>query len=252
MIPLKSAKEIKIMKVGGRKLAGVFEQIKVKPGMSLKEIDSLAEQLIEKQGGKPSFKMVRGYHWATCLNVNQGVVHGVPTDYQLRAGNILSIDIGLFYQGLHTDMARTIGVRSQESGVKSQDEKFLEAGRKALARATQAAQSGNRVGHISKAIEDEIKESNYQPIKALVGHGVGKKLHESPQIPCYLKGKISDTEELKLGMTLAIEVIYTQGKPKVVVNDNGWTVETADGQLAALFENTVAIAKQGPLVLTQA
>ena len=114
MIPLKSAKEIKVMKAGGKKLAWVMRQIKVKPGMNLKEIDSLAEKLIKKQGGKPSFKMVKGYHWASCLNVNQGVVHGVPTDYQLKEGDLLSLDIGMFYQGLHTDMARTIRVGKKE------------------------------------------------------------------------------------------------------------------------------------------
>jgi len=261
MIPLKSAKEIKIMREGGRRLFWVFKQIKIKPGMRLKEIDRLAEELIEKQGGKPSFKMVEGYHWASCLNVDQGVVHGVPTNYRLKKGDILSIDIGMFYQGLHTDMARTLCVRSQKSipkesreagKVKSQDEAFLEAGKKALAKAIKAAQPGNRVGHISQAIEKEIKKHSFQPIRALVGHGVGKKLHEPPAIPCYLKGKITETERLKPGVTLAIEIIYTQGKPKVVVDNDGWTVETADGQLAGLFEDTVAITQKGPLVLTQA
>lgn len=227
-------------------MAWVMGQIKIKPGMSLKEIDRLAEQLIEKQGGKPSFKMVEGYHWASCLNVNQGVVHGVPNDYQLKDGDLLSIDIGMFYQGLHTDMARTIRV-----GKKNQDEKFLEAGKRALAKAVQAAKAGNRVGHISQAIEKEIKRHGFQPIQALVGHGVGKKLHEPPAIPCYLKGEITETEKLKSGMTLAIEIIYTQGKPKVVVNNDGWTVKTADGQLAGLFENTVVVTKRGPRVLTK-
>ena len=247
MIPLKSDKEIEIMREGGKRLTWVFKQLKIKPGMSLKEIDSLAERLIEKQGGKPSFKMVEGYHWATCLNVNQGVVHGVPSDYRLKKGDLLSIDLGLFYQGFHTDVAKTIRV-----GKESQDKKFLETGKKALAKAIKAAQPGNRVGHISQAIEKEIKKNGFQPIRALVGHGVGKKLHEPPAIPCYLKGKITETEKLKPGMTFAIEVIYTQGKPKVVVNDDGWTVETADGELAALFEDTVAIAKKEPLVLAQA
>lgn len=249
MIPLKSAKEIEIMRIGGKKLAWVMEQIRIKSGMSLKEIDSLAKQLIEKQGGKPSFRMVKGYHWATCLNVNQGVVHGVPSDYRLKKGDWLSIDLGFFYQGFHTDMARTVRIRNQESGVRS--DKFLEAGKKALAKAIKAAQSSNRVGHISQSIEKEIKKYGLQPIRALVGHGVGRRLHEPPAIPCYLKGKIADTERLEPGMTLAIEVIYTQGKPKVVVKNDGWTVETADGQLAGLFEDTVAVTKQGPVVLTK-
>lgn len=250
MIPLKSAKEIEIMKEGGKKLAWVMGKIKVKPGMSLKEINSLAEQLIEKQGGKHSFKMVEGYHWASCLNVNQGVVHGVPNDYRLKDGDVLSIDIGMFYQGLHTDMSNSIVVGAGPDKWIGKRE-FLTAGVEALRAATQVAQPGNRVGHISQAIEREIKKHGFQPIRALVGHGVGKKLHEPPQIPCYLKGKISDTEKLKPGMTLAIEVIYTQGRPGVIVKEDGWTVETMDKKLAALFENTVAVMRQGPIVLTK-
>lgn len=251
MIPLKLAKEIEIMHQGGKKLAWVMEQIKVKPGMSLKEIDSLAERLIKKQGGKPSFKMVEGYHWATCLNVNQGVVHGVPTSYQLRDSDVLSIDMGMFYQGFHTDMSNSVVVGAGP-GKWIGEREFLSAGVEALKKAIQAAQPGNRVGHISQAIEKEIKKHGFQPIRALVGHGVGKKLHEPPQIPCFLRGKITETEKLKPGMVLAIEVIYTQGRPEVVISNDGWTVETADGQLAALFENTVAITKKGPIVLTQA
>lgn len=246
MIPLKSAKEIKIMREGGKRLAWVFKQLKIKPGMSLKEIDSLVEKLIEKQKGKPSFKTVEGYFWATCLNINQGVVHGVPTNYRLKKGDMLSIDIGIFYKGFHTDKAETIRV-----GRKNQNEKFLKTGRRALSKAVDAAQPGNRVGHISQAIEKEIEKYGFQPIRALVGHGVGKKLHESPQIPCFLKGEITETEKLKPGMVLAIEVIYTQRKHKVVVNDDGWTVETADGKSAGLFEDTVAVTKKGPLVLTR-
>ncbi len=246
MIPIKSAEEIEVMQQGGRKLAWVFKQLKIEPGMSLKEIDYLIERLIKKQKGRPSFKMVEGYYWASCLNVNQGVVHGVPADYQLKAGDILSIDIGMFYQGFHTDKAETIRV-----GRKDQSERFLIAGRKALAKAVDAALPGNRVGHISQAMEKEIKKHGFQPIRALVGHGVGRKLHESPQIPCFLKGEIAATEKLKPGMVLAIEVIYTKGKYEMVVNDDGWTVETADGQLAGLFEDTVAVTKRGPLNLTQ-
>lgn len=249
MIPLKSAEEIEIMREGGKRLAWVFEQIKIKPGMRLREIDRFAEELIEKREGRPSFKMVEGYHWATCLNVNQGVVHGLPTDYRLKEGDILSVDIGMFYKGWHTDAARTIRIKNEELGMKN--ESFLEAGKEALEKAIQAAQPGNRVGHISQAIERTIKEKGYLPIKALTGHGVGKKLHEPPQIPCYLKGKIEETDELKPGMVLAIEVIYAQGKPDVVLKDDGWTIETADRKPAALFEDTVVVTKEGPLILTR-
>lgn len=246
MIPVKTAKEIELMREGGRKLAGVLDQVlrAVKPGVSLKELDQLAESLIEKRGGKPSFKMVKGYNWATCININQGVVHGVPGNYRLRNNDLVSIDIGLFYKGLHTDIARTVPVQTKK-------DIFLKTGEKALKKAIKATKPGNRVGHISKAIGKEIKKSGFSPVKALTGHGVGKKLHEDPQIPCFLKGKIKRTPELAPGMTLAIEVIYTQGKPDVVLADDGWTVKTADGGVAGLFEDTVVVTAKGGKVLTK-
>lgn len=246
MIPLKSIKEIKIMSEGGKRLARVMKEVlgKIKPGLNLKEIDFWVDELIKKQGGKPSFKMVKGYRWATCLNFNQGVVHGIPTDYELKKEDLLSLDMGFFYQGFHTDMARTIRVDGKKVD-------FLKAGEKALTEAVKAAKPGNRVGHLSLAIEKEIKKNGLTPIQALVGHGVGRKLHEAPQIPCFLKGRAEETEELKPGMTLAIEVIYTKGGPDVTVKSDGWTIETADGQLAALFEDTVAVMSQRTKRLTQ-
>lgn len=248
MIPIKSAREIEIMREGGRRLAQVLEQVlqAVKPGVSLKELDQLAESLIEKKRGKPSFKMVKGYDWATCININQGVVHGIPSEYRLKDGDVVSLDLGMFYRGLHTDAARTVKVGKKKGEVG----KFLEAGENALKKAIKAAKPGNRVGHISLTIERAIKKTGFTPIEALTGHGIGKKLHESPPIPCFFKGKIEETSQLKPGMTLAIEVIYTQGKPEVVLKDDGWTVETADGQLAGLFEETVVVTKKKPLVLT--
>lgn len=246
MISVKTTEEIELMREGGRKLAWVLDQVlrAVKPGASLKELDQLAESLIEKKGGKPSFKMVKGYNWATCININQGVVHGVPGNYRLRNGDLVSVDIGMFCQGLHTDMARTVPVQTKK-------DIFLKTGEKALKKAIKATKPGNRVGHISKAIGKEIKKAGFSPVKALTGHGVGKKLHEDPQIPCFLKGKIERTPELAPGMTLAIEVIYTQGKPDVVLADDGWTVKTADGKLAGLFEDTVVITAKGGKVLTK-
>lgn len=234
MIPIKTPAEIKKMREGQKRLAKVLAQVlkAARPGVSLFKLDQLAESLIEKQGGKPSFKMVPGYKWATCINVNQGVVHGIPGKYRLKVGDVMSVDMGMFYKGLHTDEAWTVSVQSNE-------ENFLEGGRRALKAAIRAAKPGNRVGHISQVIEREIKKAGLSPIRALMGHGVGRKLHEEPQIPCYLPGKIRATPLLKRGMTLAIEVIYAWGEPNLVLSNDGWTVETADGSLAALFEKTV-------------
>jgi len=241
MIPLKSPAEIKIMAEGRRRLRKVLSQViqAGQPGVNLVELDQLAESLIKKQGGQPSFKMVPGYQWATCLNINQGVVHGVPNRYRLKAGDLLSVDLGIFYKGFHTDEAWTIQLATRNSQLVTENDKFLEAGKKALKAAILAAKPGNRVGHISQAIEREIKKSDFLPVRALTGHGVGRSLHEEPQIPCYLAKKIKTTPLLKKGMVLAIEVIYTRDKQDLVLLDDNWTFETEDGSLAALFEKTV-------------
>jgi len=250
MIPIKTEKEIEIMKEGGKKLALVFTEVlkRIKHGVSLKELDNLAEELIIKQGGFPSFKTARGYHWTTCININEGVVHGIPNDYQIKEGDLVSLDMGMLYKGFHTDMARTLWVRNPKS--KIQNPKFLRAGREALKMAIKAAKAGNRVGHISAAIEKVIRRAGFSPVEDLAGHGVGKKLHEEPQIPCFLARPIAQTPVLQPGMTLAIEVIYTWGKPNLVLAGDGWTIETADGKPAGLFENTVLVTKKEPVILT--
>jgi len=247
MIPIKTEKEIKLMGEGGERLFRVMDSLlkRVELGVKLSELDRLAEALIKKEGGKPSFKIVPDYHWATCININQGVVHGIPTDYQVKKGDLVSLDIGMFYQGLHTDMARTIKAGGGES-------KFLKAGTTALKKAIQKGKAGNYVGHISQAIEREIKKFGFNPVWALIGHGVGRKLHEAPQIPCFLGGKVEETPELKPGMTLAIEVIYAEGNPAVVLVKDGWTVKTRDGSLAGLFEDTILVTETQPLILTVA
>jgi len=252
-IPIKNKEEIKVMKEGVKRLRRILRRVlnKAKPGIRLSQLDRLAESLIEKQKGLPSFKMVPGYKWATCINVNQGVVHGIPDNYRLKENDVISIDMGMKFGGLNVDEAWTILVqsanlrpelRSRECKVQSEEKKkFLEAGKKALKAAIRVAKAGNRVGHISLAIEKEIKKSGLSPIQALTGHGVGRKLHEEPKIPCYLQEKIVVTPLLKPGMTLAIEVIYSKGSPELILKNDGWTLETADGSLAALFEKTVFV-----------
>lgn len=257
MISIKTEEEIKTMKKGGKILAWVMKKIiqRAKPGVSTLELDKLAEKLIEKGGGRASFKMVPRYHWATCMCVNDCVVHGIPGKYQLKEGDILGIDIGVFYKGFHTDMARTLRVRSQNSKLKTQGDaidKFLKTGKMALKEAVSQVKVGNRVGHISKVIQDTIENRGYSVVKTLVGHGVGRDLHEEPQIPCFLKGKIESTPLLKKGMMLAIEVIYNLGEGEVILKESdSWTILTKDGKLSGLFEDTVAITEKGRVVLTK-
>lgn len=238
------------MRQGGKLLGRVMTEVlaQAKPGLRLVGLDSLAESLIKKFGGQPSFKMVPGYHWATCLNINQGVVHGIPNQYQLQQNDLLSVDIGFFYQGFHTDMARTVGVKERDD--KEKKDKFLTAGEQALREAINVVKPGKRVGHISRTIEGVIKRAGFAPVRVLTGHGVGKGLHEEPQIPCFLAGRISETPRLRPGMTLALEVIYAQGDSGVILEKDGWTISTRDRSLAGLFEDTVVVTADDSLALT--
>ncbi len=245
---LKTDKEIKIMAEGGRKLSEIKHKLanEVHVGGNAYEIDKLADDLIAKSGGEASFKKVPGYYWATCINVNAGIVHGIPKkELVFKKGDLVSIDVGLFYKGFHTDTSISVGLNLT---TKHQD--FLDTGKAALKKAISQMKVDNRVYDISKAMEDTIKNAGYSPVESLVGHGVGKFLHEEPQIPCFVYDKRKNTPELQVGMVLAIEVMYTEGSPELVHEEDGWTIATADGKISGLFEETVALTKHGFLVLT--
>ena len=237
---IKTPEEIAIMREGNRRLKHILNEVlaAIKPGITTLELDSLAEKLIKEQQGAPSFKEVQNYSWSSCINLNEGIVHGIPGKEVIRKGDVVSIDVGFYFRGYHSDMAWTVVAGEPESGEKK---RFLEAGRKALAKALKKAVVGNRVGDITAAIEKEIRSYGYSPVRELTGHGIGRELHESPLIPGVLSGKIEQTPELQKGATLAIEVIYTQGKPDLVLKDDDWTIETRDGSLAGLFEDSVIV-----------
>ncbi|MFH1841021.1 MAG: type I methionyl aminopeptidase [Candidatus Shapirobacteria bacterium] len=248
MIPIKTPVEIEIMREGGRKLAGIMGEVvkAVKPGIRLIELEKLAVGLINKSGGEAAFKKVKSYGFATCLNVNEGVVHGIPNGYQIKEKDLVSVDMGLLYRGFNTDMAVSLAFGGNYR-------EFLTGGKKALAKAIEASRVGNRVSDLSWAIESEIKAVGYQPVRVLTGHGVGRELHEEPLIPGWIrKGKTDRSPRLAVGMTLAIEVIYGEGKGEVVLEDDGWTIASEDGKMTGLFEETIAVTEKGPLVLTLA
>lgn len=251
MISIKTEKEIESMKKGGQILGSVlFSVLKVvKPGVTELEIDQEAEKLIRQKGGESGFKKVEGYKHTICVATNDVVVHGIPTKQKFVDGDVVCIDCGVYYEGFHTDMAETIIVGKNDDPGKV---RFLEAGKKALNAGIEQAVVGNRVGHISNAIAEIIEnEYGFSIVRSLVGHGVGKELHEEPEVPGYVVGSITKSPLLKVGMTIAIEVIYAMGSSEVVyANDDGWTITTADGSLSAVFERTVAITNKGPLVLT--
>lgn len=252
-INLKTSQEIEIMAEGGEITGRVLKAVlkKAKPGTATIDLDSFAEKEIRKMGGKPSFKMVNGYKFATCMSVNEAVVHGLPSEYRLENGDILGVDLGVYYKGFHTDAAWTLKI--QNSNQEVDVDRFLKTGEIALDKAIERVQAGKRMGDISLAIQKTIEGAGYSVARNLVGHGVGRKLHEDPEVPCFLQGKIEETPRLEKGMVLAIEVIYNQGGQEAVQvedKDDSWTIITADGSLSACFEETVAITSSGPRVLT--
>lgn len=252
---LKSPEEIKIMAEGGKRLGRILDDVlkKIRPGLSTLEIDSWIESGIIAAGGAPSFKLVPRYHWASCVGINSEVVHSIPKKEKvIKEGDFLKIDLGMLWQDFNTDLSWTVFVKNPKSdpAAAGRNPKFLEAGEKALEEAIKVAKLGNRIGHISQKIQEIIEKAGFRPVEVLTGHGIGLKLHEEPMIPGVLKGSLEKTTELKLGMTLAIEVIYAEKSPMIVIENDGWTISTRDGKMSGLFEKTIVITGEGPLILT--
>lgn len=255
MIDIKTKDEIEAMRVGGRILADVVGKLltEAKPEVSELELDRLAEKLIREAEAEPSFKKVNGYHHTICVSTNDVVVHGIPTNYKFKEGDVVGIDCGVYYKGFNTDMAQTIQIKNAKLKMQNDNEKiqnFLDTGKRALEEAIKVAKPGNRVGYISKTIQDIVEGSGYSVVRSLVGHGVGKQLHEEPEVPGFITESVDQTPKLLSGMTLAIEVIYNLGKSDVVLSEDGWTIRTKDGSISGVFERTVAVTKDGGLVLT--
>lgn len=213
-------------------------------GVSLIEIDKITENEILRLGGQPSFKTVPGYFWTTCLTVNEEVVHGIPRDIRLKDGDVLNIDLGAVYKGWHTDCAWTIIIGEGDP----QKKRFLAIGEETLWKTIAKACEGNQIGDLSATIQGNIESAGYSVVKSLAGHGVGKKHHEDPVIPEY--GQRKTGMSLKSGMSLAIEVIYTEGKGDIYQKDDHWTLASVDNSLGGLFEMSVIVGKTKPEVLT--
>lgn len=251
-VPIRNEQELELMRKSGKITALALKKVldDVRPGVSLTYLDKVAEEEIERLGGKASFKTVPGYRWATCLTVNDEVVHGIPREIKLVEGDVLGIDLGAVFKGWHTDASWSVLVEDQRLKTKDQKEKerFLETGEKALWEAVGQAREGKRLGDISSAIQEAVEGAGYSVVKSYIGHGVGGSSHEEPEI--HGVGKKGTGLRLKRGMTLAIEVIYTAGGDRVEVSRDGWTVVTADGSLGGLFEMTVVIGKKQAEVIT--
>lgn len=242
---IRNSYELKLMRESGRISAAALKKSldSVKPGVSELEVDKVAREEIYKLGGDLSYKTVQGYKFATCITVNEQVVHGIPTDRKFARDDLVSVDLAVVYKGWHTDCAWTILL-----GKNAEKEKFLSVGEEALWEGIAQAAEGQRLGGVSNAIQTKVEASGYSVVRSLVGHGIGRSLHEPPEIPGF--GAKGSGVFLKSGMTLAIEVIYTKGKSDVTLDSDGWTYLSADGSWAAVFEMTVAVGKGKAEVLT--
>lgn len=246
MIILKSQQEIDIMRIAGSIVAGahrVVEEAAV-PGVTTQELDSLAEDYIKGRGAIPAFKGYYGFPASICTSINSQVVHGIPGPTRLKEGDILSVDIGAVYNGYYGDAAKTHGIGE----ISPEAASLIKAAEEAFFRGLFFACEGNRLSDISHAIQSYVEQRGYSVVKALVGHGIGQKMHEDPQVPNY--GPPGKGPRLRAGMTLAIEPMVNQGTDEVITLDDHWTVVTKDGSLSAHFEHTIAITHDEPLILT--
>lgn len=251
MSRLRNSYEHKLMRESGR-IAGLALKkglAEVKVGVSGLELDKIISEEIYKLGGDLSYKTVPGYEYATCITINEEVVHGIPKERKFASGDLISVDLAVVYKGWHTDCAWTVLVGEKNEGEKTEEkERFLKAGKQALQQGIDQAVDGNRVGDISQAIQTAVEEAGYSVVRSLVGHGIGRKLHEDPEIPGF--GQKGQGPFLKNGMALAVEVIYAAGESDVVVAKDGWTFVTADSSWGGLFEASVIAGKNKAEILT--
>jgi len=240
--------KLQAMTEGGKRLGWIKGQLvkAIKAGATPLDIEFLANKLITEGGNKASFKMEPGYHHATCINVNAGMVHGIPNSTPFNPGDVVKVDMGLFNHGYHLDTAVTVQIPPQDDKTTS----FLKTGQKALASAISVALPGNSVFDISQAMQQVIEGDGYSVIRDLTGHGIGRKLHMDPYIPCYAD-KHNKKDVLSEDQTIAIEAMYAMGDSRLVEDSDGWTLSTQDGSTAGYFEETVYLTKDGPIVLTK-
>jgi methionyl aminopeptidase len=247
MVILKSRQEIEKMRKSNAIVAAILEELgkKIGPGVKTIELDRVSEELALKKGARPAFKGYRGYPYSLCTSVNSEVVHGMPSERELKEGDIVSLDFGILNDGYYGDAAMTVPVGDISPVAK----RLLKVTEEALYRGIAEVKAGNRIGDISAAIQGHVEAAGYSVVRDLVGHGIGKSLHEDPQVPNYGSG--GRGIELKPGMVFAIEPMVNEGTYRVEILRDGWTVVTADGKLSAHFEHSVAITENGPVILSR-
>lgn len=247
MIVLKTGRELKIMKEACSISAGALEVAgkAVEPGVTTAEIDRLAEEYIRRRGGEPNFKNYEGYPATACISINNEVIHGIPSEKRkLRAGDIVSIDLGAKFDGYHGDNAATFAC----GDVSPEAKRLMDTTRESLYEGIRAACAGGRIGDIGHAVQSYVEAHGYSVVRQFVGHGVGTHLHEAPEVPNF--GTPGRGIRLLPGMTIAIEPMVNAGGYDVKVQPDGWTVLTKDGSLSAHFEHTIVITADGPKIMT--
>ncbi len=244
---LKTKEEIAIMREGGKKLARIMEEIKKEaiPGVTTLFLNDLAEKLIEKEGGKPSFKGYKEFPASLCTSINEVIVHGIPSKYVLKSGDVLTLDLGFFYKGFHTDMAVTIPI----GNVSGESLRIIRESKKALKRGIKKARKGNTLGDVGNTIMRHIEGSGFSNVKGLCGHGIGREVHEEPQV--LNEGKRGKGITLEEGMVFCIEPMLSVGSGEIEFLLDGMGIKTKDNSLSVQFEHTVAITEKGTEVLTQ-
>lgn len=246
MIPFKSEKELQMMREAGSILAGIMQRLRkyVREGTSTLELNRLAEGLIGKEDAMPAFKGYKGFPASICTSINEEIVHGIPGERRLKEGDIISLDLGINYKGLFSDIAVTIAVGRINSKLK----KLIEVTKKSLFEGIKEAKPDNHLLDISYNIQNYVEKNGFSVVRSFVGHGIGKDLHEEPEIPNF--GKRGQGPLLKSGMVFAIEPMVNMGTWESKMLENGWTAVTKDGLPSAHFEHTVAITERGPEILT--
>ena len=249
MIVLKTSRELAIMKEACAISAGALQTVAkaVEPGVTTAELDRLAEEYIRSKGAVPNFKNYQGYPATACISINNEVIHGIPSKQRiLKEGDIVSVDLGAMFEGYHGDNAATFAV----GDVSSEAKRLMDVTRESLYEGINAARAGGRIGDISHAVQSYVEANGFSVVRQFVGHGVGTKLHEDPEVPNF--GRAGHGIRLMPGMTLAIEPMVNMGDYQVKVLRDGWTTVTADGSLSAHFEHTVVITEDGPKIMTVA
>ena len=245
-VHLRDHEEVEAIRAAAQLVARTLGRIReeIRPGVTTAELDHLADDFIRSQGGRPSFKGYRGYPASICSSVNDEVVHGIPGGRVLAEGDIVGIDVGVEMDGYHGDAACTFPVGK----VTAEASRLLQVTREALERGIAQARPGQRIGDISHAIQSHVEANGFSVVRALVGHGIGREMHEEPQVPNY--GPPGRGPKLMVGQVLAIEPMVNAGGPEVLTREDGWTIATEDGSLSAHFEHTVAVDANGPRILS--